>query len=78
MQTKTHLLGLVFAAALLSACGDHKGSAPAAEPAAPPPASSAANPSQPDSIQNSDPKTAAPAPGAGEGASAATDPSQKK
>lgn len=82
MKTCISLLGLALSAALLAGCNKTPGDSPASTPPAPSAQSmapaSTEHPSKPDSLKNSDPKTEAPAPGAGEGASAATDPSQKK
>ncbi|WPB57645.1 hypothetical protein [Xylophilus sp. GOD-11R] len=81
MTSTPRLVCTAFALVLLAACGDRGGTppAPASAPAASSPApSSGDHPSQPSPGQNSNPTTQAPAPGSGEGASAATDPSQKK
>lgn len=82
MKTRLPLLGLVLSAALLTACDKKPGDSPASTPPAPSSQSMAPtspeHPSKPDSVHTTDPKTLSPAPGSGEGASAATDPSQKK
>lgn len=82
MKIHLPLLCLAFSAGLLAGCDKTPGDSPASTPPAPSAQSmapaSTEHPSKPDALHNSNPKTDAPAPGAGEGASAATDPSQKK
>ena len=82
MKTRFPLLGLALSAALLAGCNKSPGDSPVSTPSAPSAQSmapaSTEHPSKPEAPHTTDPKTLSPAPGSGEGASASTDPSQKK
>lgn len=82
MKTCFPILALALSATLLTACDKKPGDSPTSTPPAPSAQSmapaSTEHPSKPDALHATDPKTMSPAPGSGEGASAATDPSQKK